>query len=83
MFTMIVLFVIACAWFVANNKYVETGLWKYRRMRSAYIWAFLGAVIGSFFGVAGFGDAIAGTVPGAVFAYLLASNMMKKDIDPQ
>jgi len=36
-------------------------------------------VIGSFFGIAGFGGAIIGTIPGAIIGYLLASNMLKKD----
>jgi uncharacterized protein YqgC (DUF456 family) len=78
----IVLFVVAAAWFVANNKYVSTGTWKYRRMRAAYAWAFIGAIIGSSFGVAGMGSAIAGTIPGAIVGYLIASNLMKKDVDP-
>ena len=83
MFTAIVLFVIAAGWFVANNKFEETNLWRYRRMRSSFAWAFMGACVGSFFGVAGFGNAIAGTIPGALFGYLLASNIMKKDTDPR
>jgi hypothetical protein len=39
----------------------------------------IGAVIGSFFGVAGFGGAIAGVIPGAIVGYLFASNLMKRD----
>ena len=83
MITAVVLFILAAAWFVANNKYNETKLWKYRRMRAAFIWAFAGAIIGSSFGLAGFGSAIAGTIPGAFVGYLLASNIMKKDVDPR
>ena len=77
-----ILFAIAAAWFVANGKYESTHLWKYRRMRAAFSWAFVGAMVGSYFGVAGMGSAIAGTIPGAIVAYLLASNLMKKDADP-
>ncbi len=83
MFTAFVLFVIAAGWFVANGTYKESGLWRYRRMRAAFAWGFVGAIIGSSFGVAGFGTAIAGTIPGAFVGYLLASNMMKKDADPR
>jgi len=83
MFTAFVLFVIAAGWFVAHGKYEGSGLWRYRRMRSAFAWSFVGAIIGSSFGVAGLGTAIAGTIPGAFVGYLLASNLMKKDIDPR
>ena len=81
MFTFIVLAVIAVLWWFANKNYVTFNQWKYRRMRSAYAWAFIGASVGSFVGIAGFGSAIAGTVPGAIIGYLLASNMMRKDYD--
>lgn len=82
MFTIIVLVIIAIAWFVANGKYEATRAWKYRRLRAAYSWAFVGAIVGSYFGVAGMGSAIAGTIPGAFIAYLIASNLMKKDANP-
>jgi len=51
-------------------------------MRTAVVWAFIGAIIGSSFGVAGFGTAIAGTIPGALVGYLAASNLMKMDENP-
>jgi hypothetical protein len=82
MFTLIVLFVIAACWFVANGKYESTKVWKYRRMRSAFAWSFAFAILGSYFGVAGLGSAIVGTIPGAVIGYLIVSNIMKKDSDP-
>jgi len=82
MFTAGVLFVVAAGWFVANNKYEETKMWRYRRMRASFAWSMVGASVGSFFGIAGFGDAIAGTIPGAIFGYVLASNFMKKDGNP-
>lgn len=81
MFTFIVLVVIAVLWFIAHKDYMSSGQWKYRRLRSAYAWAFVGAAIGSFFGLAGFGWAIIGTIPGAFIGYLAASNAMKKDYD--
>jgi len=83
MFFIFILFVIAAAWLVAHGKYASTHLWKYRRMRAAFAWAFLGAVVGSSFGVAGMGSAIAGTIPGAIVGYLVASNLMKKDENPK
>ncbi len=82
MFTIAVLIAIGAAWFVTNSKYETSKLWKYRRMRSAFSWAFVGAIIGSYFGVAGMGSAIAGTPLGAVLGYLCASNLMKKDSNP-
>ncbi len=83
MFTIIVLLIIGALWFVANGKYEATREWKYRRLRAGYAWALAGAIVGSFFGVAGMGSAIAGTIPGAVMGYLIACNMMKKDVDPR
>ena len=82
MFTFAVLVALGFAWYVTNAKFQATKLWKYRRMRSAYSWAFVGAIIGSYFGVAGMGSAIAGTPLGAILGYLCASNLMKKDSNP-
>lgn len=81
MFTFLVLCAIGYCWWRANKNYVSTGRWKFRRLRSSWIWAFVGAVIGSFFGVAGLESAIIGTVPGAVIGFLAASNLMKRDLD--
>jgi uncharacterized protein YcfJ len=36
------------------------------RIRAGLIGVVIGAVVGSFFGIAGFGSAIAGTIPGAL-----------------
>lgn len=82
MFKFFILCVIGVFLYLANTKYESTGLWTYRRKRVAYSWAFLGAATGSFFGIAGMGTAIAGTIPGAFIAYLIASNMMKADVNP-
>jgi len=79
MFTILILIIIGVAWLIAHGNYVQTRQWKYRRMRAAFSWAFVGAIIGSFFGVAGMGSAIAGTIPGAIIGYLLASNLMKRN----
>lgn len=83
MFTLIVLAAIAFFWWRAHKSYESTGQWKYRRLRSSWLWAFIGASIGSFFGVAGFGTAIAGTIPGGIVAFLAASNLMKRDLDEE
>jgi uncharacterized protein YcfJ len=82
MLLIIILFALAVGWFIANNRYKQTQLWRYKRMRTAVVWAFIGAIIGSSFGVAGFGTAIAGTIPGALVGYLAASNLMKMDENP-
>lgn len=82
MFTIVVLFIIGACWLVSRGKYASTGAWRYRRMSAAFAWSFVFAIAGSFFGVAGFGSAIAGTVPSAVIGYVVASNLMKKDVDP-
>lgn len=82
MFTVVILVILAACWLVANGKYDSTKMWRYRRMRSAFSWAFVGACVGSYFGVAGMGSAIAGTIPGAIVGYLAASNLMKRDADP-
>ena len=81
--TILVLGVIAWLWWNANSKFEATGAWSFRRRRAAFSWAFLGAIAGSFLGVAGFGTAIAGTLPGAFIGYLHASNAMKSDSDPR
>ena len=82
MFTLLTLCVIGFLWYSANSRYEKTTLWIWRRKRAAYSWAFVGAIAGSFFGVAGMGSAIAGTIPGAFVGYLIVSNVMKKDVDP-
>lgn len=79
--TLVILSLIAYFWWKANKAYESSGLWKYRRLRSSWLWAFAGASVGSFFGVAGLGTAIAGTIPGAVIGFLAASNLMRRDFD--
>lgn len=50
-----------------------------RRKTFAWGWALIGAILGSFTGIAGFGGAIIGTVPGAVLGWLIGSNLNKRD----
>lgn len=76
MFTALVLFLIACGW-------IRSGLIKVRapsplrRMKTAqWAWAFGGAALGSYVGVAGLGTAIAGTIPGALVGWILAGYLM-------
>lgn len=76
MITAGILFVIAVFWFFANQSFQVTGSQTDRRKRASYSWAFIGASIGSYFGVAGLGNAISGAVPGALLAYLIASHLM-------
>ena len=82
MLTLIVVCIVGVLWYFSNRNYARTNLWTWRRKRAAYAWAMAGAICGSYFGVAGMGSAIAGTVPGAIVGYLVASNLMKKDVDP-
>lgn len=57
----------------------QSGDLRSRRKTFAWAWAFIGAIIGSFVGVAGFGGAIIGTIPGAVMGWLFGSNLNKPD----
>ncbi|PPI79520.1 hypothetical protein DXI23_04540 [Marinobacter flavimaris] len=50
-----------------------------RRKSFAWGWALIGAILGSFTGIAGFGGAIIGTVPGAILGWLIGSNLNKRD----
>lgn len=81
MFTSIVVILLLILWYHAYIQFSKTNSWKWRRLKSAYAWAALGALVGSYFGVAGMGSAIAGTIPGAIIGYIFASNLMKKDMD--
>lgn len=49
------------------------GLWM-----QGFLWSMvLGAVIGSFFGLAGFGGAVSGMIPGAVIGGIIAVALKK------
>lgn len=68
---------------VAYRRHISAPSASARRKTYAWAWAFWGALIGSFFGIAGFGAAIAGTSIGAILGYLAASTWMKVDITDQ
>ena len=84
MFTLIVLAVIGLFWYTADRQFKHTGSARSKRQRFSFAWAAVGGLIGSFFGVAGFGVGIIGTIPGAILGFLVASNSMKADVsDPR
>ena len=56
---------------IAYRKFQSTNTIENQKKMQAWAGAFWGALIGCFFGVAGFGGAIAGTIPGAVIGYFL------------
>lgn len=58
------------SWY-ANRTYRRTHSAIAKSKRARWAGAFVGSAIGSFFGIAGFGSAIAGTIPGAICGYLL------------
>lgn len=77
MFTFVVLSIIGVLWWNIYRQYTRTGEWRYRRDGAALAWAFTGATGGSFIGIAGFGTAISGTIPGALLGYVLAYLLME------
>jgi hypothetical protein len=78
--TALMLTVIAFKWWKANERYQQnSGLW-YGRRRGSWVWCFIGAGIGSFLGNAGFGTAIAGTLPGAVIGYFTADYLLLRNL---
>lgn len=81
MLTLIVLSVIAVLWYLAGQEFMKSGDPSARRRKSALGFSFVGGTIGSFFGIAGFGGAIIGTIPGTVFGYVLGSYLMMTDHD--
>ena len=79
MITAVTILIILVLFFVQLNEHRRTGSAKSRRLKAAFAWALLGAVLGSFAGLAAMGGAIAGTIPGAVVFYLIGSNLMKAE----
>src|SRR4051812_20680774 len=77
MFTALVLTFIGVAWYRAHRTYEATRGVDSRVNRASLSWAFIGASVGSFFGVAGLGGAIAATVPAAVIAFIIARLLMR------
>lgn len=66
---------LASLWARAWNRFQRTGRQIDRRRVSQWMWALLGALFGSATGFVGYGTAIAGTIIGAVFGYLLSSHL--------
>lgn len=63
---------------MAYRKFQSTGDVVDQEKMHAWAGAFWGALIGCFFGIAGFGGAIVATIPGAVIGYFLAPIFMRK-----
>lgn len=62
---------------IAYRKFQSTNALEDQKKLHAWAGAFWGGLIGSFFGIAGFGGAIAGTIPGAVIGYFLIPLFMQ------
>jgi hypothetical protein len=80
-------FIVVIAILVVGSRHYRhwhtTGDPVSRRKTYAWGWALLGAILGSFTGLAGFGGAIIGTIPGAVLGWLVGSNLNKRDYDSE
>lgn len=81
MFTVIVVAFTVFFGLRAHTYYVATGRWKFHRLRLCWAAAFIGALMGCSIGIAGFGGAVAGTIPGALFGYLAMGNLVRRDFD--
>lgn len=79
MFTFLVVVIILVIGTMHYRAWQASGDLVARRRAFAWAWALIGAIAGSFFGVAGFGGAIIGTIPGAVLGWLIGSNLNKQD----
>jgi hypothetical protein len=76
--TFTLLAVIGIFWVRALLRHLATKTWISRRSAAQWAWTFIGAALGSYFGVAGFGTAIPGTALGALLGYLGAGYIMAK-----
>ncbi|MGJ7525109.1 hypothetical protein [Variovorax sp. GB1P17] len=72
MFTVMVLWLVAVAWLVANGMYAQKPSPRYRRRRTLLSWIFLGGCAGALAGLAGAGFSLPGAIVGAVVAGLIA-----------
>jgi hypothetical protein len=79
--TWMILSVVLVLGVIAYRKNIRSPSPSARRKTFAWAWAFWGAVLGSIFGVAVFGAAIAGTSVGALIGFLAASVWLKVDPD--
>ncbi len=80
---LIVYVALAVNWVRAWNRYQLSGKQIDRRRVGQWMWALIGALFGSFTGFVGFGIAIAGTIVGAAFGYLLAGYLYFAGNDPE
>lgn len=68
MFTVMVLWVIAIAWLIANGMFVQKPVWLYRRRRAVLAWVFFGGCVGALAGVAEARFSLPASILGAAVA---------------
>ncbi|MDN6887231.1 hypothetical protein QMO14_26975 [Variovorax sp. CAN2819] len=76
MLTVIVLWLLAVAWLVANGMFAEKPSPQYRRRRSLLAWMFLGGCAGALGGLAGPAFSLPGAIFGAVAAGFVARSLV-------
>lgn len=72
MFTVVVLWLLAIAWLVANGMFTQKPLPHYRRRRALLTWIFLGACAGALAGLASANFSLPGAIAGAILAGVVA-----------
>lgn len=77
MFTVVVLWLIAIAWLVANGMFAQKPLPHYRRRRALLTWIFLGGCVGALAGLAGPAFSLPGSIVGALVAGLIARKFVR------
>lgn len=78
MFTVVVLWLLAVAWLVANGMFAQKPSPCYRRRRALLSWIFLGGCAGALAGLAGAGFSLPGAVAGAIVAGLIARKLVAR-----
>ena len=76
MLTVIVLWLLAVAWLVANGLFAEKPSPQYRRRRTLVTWMFLGGCAGALVGLAGPAFSLPGSIFGAMAAGLAARSLV-------
>jgi hypothetical protein len=79
MLTVVVLWLIAIAWLVANGVFAQKPLPRYRRRRALWAWIFLGACAGALAGLASANLSLPGAIAGAVLAGFVAGKFIARD----
>jgi len=79
MFTVVVLWLLAIAWLVANGMFAQKPLPHYRRRRALLAWIFLGACAGALAGLASANLSLPGSIAGAVLGGLVAGKFIARD----